>query len=67
MEESNARPSAVPPFRASGLATVDAVDTAVGDVALVFLLEGARPGSYGLGDNAVDGVLPAAPQPVPGE
>jgi hypothetical protein len=67
VEESNARPSAVPPFRASGLATVDAVDTAVGDVALVFLLEGARPGSYGLGENAVDGVLPAAPQPVPGE
>jgi len=67
VEESNARPSAVPPFRASGLATVDAVDTAAGDVALVFLLEGARPGSYGLGDNAVDGVLPAAPQPVPGE
>jgi hypothetical protein len=67
VEESNARPSAVPPFRASGLATVDAVDTAVGDVALVFLLEGARPGRYGLGENAVDGVLPAAPQPVPGE
>jgi hypothetical protein len=67
VEESNARPSAVPPFRASGLATVDAVDTAVGDVALVFLLEGARPGSYGLGENALDGVLPAAPQPVPGE
>ena len=67
VEESNARPSAVPPFRASGLATVDAVDTAVGDVALVFLLEGARPGSYGLGENAVDGVLPAPPQPVPGE
>jgi hypothetical protein len=67
VEESNARPSAVPPFRASGLATVDAVDTAVGDVALVFLLEGARPGSYGLGPDAVDGVLPAAPQPVPGE
>jgi hypothetical protein len=67
VEESNARPSAVPPFRASGLATVDAVDSAVGDVALVFLLEGARPGSYGLGENAVDGVLPAAPQPVTGE
>jgi hypothetical protein len=67
VEESNARPSAVPPFRASGLATVDAVDTAVGDVALVFLLEGARPGSYGLGENAVDGVLPAPPQPVSGE
>jgi hypothetical protein len=67
VEESNASPSAVPPFRASGLATVDAVDTAVGDVALVFLLEGARPGSYGLGRDAVDGVLPAAPLPASGE
>jgi hypothetical protein len=67
VEESGARPSAVPPFRASGLATVDAVDTAVGDVALVFLLEGARPGSYGLGRDAVDGVLPPAPLPAPGE
>ena len=67
VENSGTRPSAVPPFRASGLATVDAVDTAVGEVALVFLLEGARPGSYGLGQDAVDGVLPAAPQPVPGE
>jgi hypothetical protein len=67
VEDSGTRPSAVPPFRASGLATVDAVDTAVGEVALVFLLEGARPGSYGLGQDAVDGVLPAAPQPVPGE
>jgi hypothetical protein len=38
------RGAAVPRGR---LATVDAVDTAVGQVALVFLLEGARPGSYG--------------------
>jgi copper transport outer membrane protein MctB len=67
VEESNARPSAVPPFRAAGLATVDALDTAVGQVALVFLLEGARPGSYGLGQDAVDGVLPAAPAAAPGE
>jgi hypothetical protein len=67
VEESNARPSAVPPFRAAGLATVDPVDTAVGEVALVFLLEGARPGSYGLGEDAVDGVLPTAPVTAPGE
>ena len=67
MEESSASPSAVPPFRAGGLATVDAIDTAVGQVALVFLLEGARPGSYGLGLDAVDGVLPAAPGSAPGE
>ena len=67
VDESNARPSAVPPFRAAGLATVDAIDTAVGQVALVFLLEGARPGSYGLGQDAVDGVLPTAPATAPGE
>jgi hypothetical protein len=67
VEDSTVQPSAVPPFRAGGLATVDAVDTAVGQVALVFLLEGARPGSSGLGPDAVDGVLPAAPASAPGE
>ena len=67
VEDSNAQPSAVPPFRAAGLATVDALDTTAGQVALVFLLEGARPGSYGLGQDAVDGVLPAAPLTAPGE
>ena len=67
VEDSNAQPSAVPPFRAAGLAPVDARDTTAGQVALVFLLEGARPGSYGLGQDAVDGVLPAAPLTAPGE
>jgi len=67
VEDSNAQPSAVPPFRAAGLATVDALDTTAGQVALVFLLEGARPGNYGLGQDAVDGVLPAAPLTAPGE
>ncbi len=63
VEETGATPSAVPPYRASGLSTEDAVDTAVGQVGLVFLLAGARPGSYGLGENAVDGVLPDPPTP----
>jgi hypothetical protein len=67
VETSNARRSAIPPFRSSGLTTVDAVDTTEGQVALVFLLAGARPGSYGLGPNAVDGVLPDAPVGTPGE
>jgi hypothetical protein len=67
VEESDAQPSAVPPFRSSGLATVDAVDTAAGQVAMVFLLQGARPGSYGIGKDAVDGVLPDAPLLAPGE
>lgn len=67
VEESGTNPSTVPSFRSSGLATVDAVNAAVGQAALVFLLAGARPGSYGLGENAVDGVLPDAPPLVPGE
>jgi len=50
--------SAVPVFRRSGLATVSGIDDATGQVALVYLLAGARSGSYGLGESAVDGVLP---------
>ena len=61
--------SAVPAFRRSGLATVSGLDDATGQVALVYLLAGARSGSYGLGKTAVDGVLPApaAVQPPVGE
>jgi hypothetical protein len=65
VETSGARRSAIPPFRSSGLTTVDAVDTTEGQIALVFLLAGARPGSYGLGPDAVDGVLPDAPAGTP--
>jgi hypothetical protein len=64
-EKRGARRSAIPPFRSSGLTTVDAVDTTEGQIALVFLLAGARPGSYGLGPDAVDGVLPDAPAGTP--
>jgi hypothetical protein len=56
--------SALPIFRRRGLSTVDTIDTATGHVALVYLLAGARPGSYGTGTSAVDGVLPDAP-PAP--
>jgi hypothetical protein len=51
----------LPTFRRRGLSTVEAVDEASGRVALVFLLAGARPGSYGIGPDASDGVLPDAP------
>ena len=51
-------------FRRRGLSTVDTIDTATGQVALVYLLGGARPGSYGIGGGAVDGVLPDPP-PLP--
>ena len=65
VEKSDATASAVGVFRRRGLSTVDRVDTATGQVALVFLLAGARPGSYGLGEEAVDGVLPTPPPARP--
>ena len=43
--------SAVPAFRRNGLATVSGLDDATGQVALVYLLAGARSGSYGLGQD----------------
>jgi hypothetical protein len=61
VEKSDARFSAVPVFHLRGLSTVDRVDVATGQVALVFLLAGARPGSYGIDADAEDGVLPTPP------
>jgi hypothetical protein len=61
VEKTDAPRSAVPAFHLRGLSTVDRVDTAVGQVALVFLLAGARPGSYGIEQDAADGVLPLPP------
>jgi hypothetical protein len=47
---------------------VDGIDTPAGQLAMAFLLAGARPGSYGLGDSAGDGILPDPPPlPAPGE
>ena len=57
--------SPLPIFRRRGLSTVEAIDEAAGRVALVFLLGGARPGSYGTGSDAVDGVLPDPPPAPP--
>ena len=64
VDTSDAKAPAAPVFRQRGLATVSGVDTTSGQIALVFLLAGARPGSYGAGENAVDGTLPAPP-PLP--
>jgi Copper transport outer membrane protein, MctB len=61
VEKSDAPIKAVEVFRRRGLATVDRVDAAPGQVALVFLLAGAAPGSYGLDAEAVDGVIPTPP------
>lgn len=51
-------PSAVPAFQAAGLSTVDSVTSAAGRLALVLLLAGAEPGSYGVLPTATDGILP---------
>ena len=64
VETSDARTSAIGVFHLRGLATVDGVDDTAGQVALVFLLAGARPGSYGTGEAALDGILPDPP-PLP--
>jgi hypothetical protein len=60
-EVPGAAPSAFPIFVKSGLSTVDSIDTSTGRLGLVLLLQGAQPGSYGLGDLAKDGVLPPIP------
>jgi hypothetical protein len=56
--------SAVPAFVRARLSTVDGVETPPGRLALVLVLDGAQPGSYGLRPTAVNGVLPAVP-PLP--
>jgi hypothetical protein len=61
VDAGGTRRSPLTTFRRRGLSTVEAVDEASGRVALVFLLAGARPGSYGIGPDAADGVLPDVP------
>lgn len=58
-------PSAVPAFRAARLSTVDSVNTPAGRLALVLLLAGAEPGSYGIGESARDGILPPVAPSTP--
>jgi hypothetical protein len=68
VEAQNSVPTAVGAFTRAGLSTVDNVDTPLGRLALVLLLEGADPGSYGLGKvKAPNGLLPPIPlTPVAG-
>jgi hypothetical protein len=47
-ERTNAAPSLVPAWRATGLSTVDDVDTPSGKLALALLLGGAPGGSFGV-------------------
>ena len=58
VEPSNVDTSAIPAFTLAGLSTVDSVDTSSGRLALVLLLGGGAPGSYGLEATAIDGILP---------
>jgi hypothetical protein len=64
IEKGNATRSAIPVFHQRGLATVDGIDDVAGQVAMVFLLAGARAGSYGVGKDATDGIIPDPP-PAP--
>ena len=62
VETAAAAQSAIPVFRRGGLSTVDSVESAAGRLATILLLAGGRPGSYGVDDTAVDGVLPPVPR-----
>jgi hypothetical protein len=58
VETTDAAVSATSIFRQGGLSTVDDIDTPVGRLALVLLLDGAPAGQYGVKDSAGDGALP---------
>ncbi|HSC51033.1 MAG TPA: copper transporter [Gaiellaceae bacterium] len=64
VEQTDAPNSAAEVYHRSGLSSVDDIDTKVGQLSLVWLLQGASPGQYGVKDSAGDGPLP--PLPVPG-
>jgi copper transport outer membrane protein MctB len=66
VEATGARRSAVPAFVRARLSTVDGVETPAGKLALVLVLGGAQPGSYGQRPAATNGVLPPVP-PAPAE
>jgi hypothetical protein len=58
VETADADRSTVESFRRNGISSVDDVDQAMGRLALVLLLEGAKTGHYGVKASANDGVLP---------
>jgi Copper transport outer membrane protein, MctB len=61
VEQTDATTSATDAYRQSGMSSVDDIDTKVGQLALVWLLQGASPGQYGVKDSAGDGALPPIP------
>ena len=60
VEQTDAAKSAIAAYRKAGLSTVDDIDTLVGRLALVLLLDGASPGQYGVKESA-GGPLPPWP------
>jgi Copper transport outer membrane protein, MctB len=58
VETADSAPSSVAAFQRNGISTVDDVDQAIGRLAVVLLLEGAKAGHYGVKVSANDGVLP---------
>jgi hypothetical protein len=60
-EQTDADASATSIFQRGGLSTVDDVDTPVGRLALLLLLDGQPGGQYGVKDTATDGALPPLP------
>lgn len=64
IERTDERPSRITVFRFRGLSSVDAVDTAVGRVALAVLLAGGSEGHYGLKATADAVVPPIEPLPL---
>jgi Copper transport outer membrane protein, MctB len=58
VETADADRSSVAAFQRNGISSVDDVDQAMGRLALVLLLDGAKAGHYGLKVTANDGVLP---------
>ena len=66
VEQTRVEQSAIPVFQRYRLSTVDGIDTELGQLALVLLLDGADPGDYGIRDTADDGILPPIePLPAP--
>jgi hypothetical protein len=65
VEQTDAAYSATAVFRKAGLSTVDDIDTPVGQLALVLLLDGQPTGQYGVKDSASNGALPPLPTPAP--
>jgi Copper transport outer membrane protein, MctB len=64
IERTDEQPSRIAFFRARGISSVDAVDTAMGRVALAVLLAGGEEGHYGLRSTADAVVPPIEPLPL---